>query len=104
MIKFAVLSAVVFGAAVSFAPPSHAAPWVFQSPTGNIACHMSETGPRAISVSTTMHRRRDRRTAITVGATVWPSITVAGQPFSVATGAASSASYQRMLAHMLDCG
>lgn len=44
MIKRSLLCITVSAAAVIFAPPAVAAPWEFQSPTGNIACHISETG------------------------------------------------------------
>ncbi len=44
MTKFSVLTVVLFGSALACPAPAHAAPWEFQSPTGNIACHMSETG------------------------------------------------------------
>jgi len=45
VIKFLVLAIVILAATTVFImPPAHAAPWIFQSPTGNIACHISETG------------------------------------------------------------
>lgn len=44
MITRLFLCITVSVAAVIFAPRVLAAPWEFQSPTGNIACHMSETG------------------------------------------------------------
>ena len=38
------LLAATMAAAVAFPPSAHAESWIFQSPTGNIACHISETG------------------------------------------------------------
>ena len=88
------LAATMAAAAVAFPPSAHAESWIFQSPTGNIACHISETGLRATSASTTMWHRRGHRIASRLGGTVSPSTTAAGQLFSVATTPASWANYR----------
>ena len=44
LVRLAILTAVGFAASMSIAPPAQALSWAFQSPSGNIACHLSELG------------------------------------------------------------
>ncbi len=68
--------------------------WVFQSPTGNIACHMSETGA-ACDIREYHYVPPPRpQNCQQLGETGSPSSMAAGQLFSVATRRVSSVNYQ----------